>query len=72
MFPPLIGNFSFIIKGSSLLAVIGVRELYGAIDRIQANLLLYVEGYFLMFVTYLLMTIPLMAISRWVERKISA
>jgi polar amino acid transport system permease protein len=72
MFPPLIGNFSFIIKGSSLLAVIGIRELYGTIDRIQANLLLYVEGYFLMFVTYLLMTIPLMAISRWVERKISA
>jgi polar amino acid transport system permease protein len=71
MFPPLIGNFSFIIKGSSLLAVIGIRELYGTIDRIQANLLLYVEGYFLMFVTYLLMTIPLMAISRWVERKIS-
>ena len=72
MFPPLIGNFSFIIKGSSLLAVIGVRELYGTIDRIQANSLLYVEGYLLMFVTYLIMTIPLMAISRWIERKISA
>jgi polar amino acid transport system permease protein len=72
MFPPLIGNFSFIIKGTSLLAVIGVTELFHTIDRIQANLLLYVEGYLLMFVTYLLMTIPLMAISRWVERKISA
>jgi polar amino acid transport system permease protein len=71
MFPPLIGNFSFIIKGTSLLAVIGVTELFHTIDRIQANLLLYVEGYLLMFVTYLLMTIPLMAISRWVERKIS-
>lgn len=72
MFPPLIGNFSFIIKGTSLLAVIGVTELYHTIDRIQANLLLYVEGYLVMFLTYLIMTLPLMAISRWVERKMSA
>lgn len=71
MFPPLIGNFSFIIKGSALLSVINVRELFHTIDRIQANFLLYVEGWLLMFVLYLTMTIPLMAISRWVERKIA-
>jgi polar amino acid transport system permease protein len=68
----LIGNLTFIIKGSSLLSVIGVKELYFAIDRIQANLLLYVEGYLLMFITYLLMTIPLVALSRWIEKKVSA
>jgi polar amino acid transport system permease protein len=72
IFPPLIGNLTFIIKGSSLLSVIGVKELYFAIDRIQANLLLYVEGYLLMFITYLLMTIPLVALSRWIEKKVSA
>jgi polar amino acid transport system permease protein len=72
IFPPLIGNLTFIIKGSSLLSVIGVKELYFQIDRIQANLLLYVEGYLLMFVTYLLMTIPLVALSRWIEKKVSA
>lgn len=71
IFPPLIGHLTFIIKGSSLLSVIGVRELYFQIDRIQANLLLYVEGYLLMFITYLLMTIPLVAMSRWIERKLS-
>ena len=70
IFPPLIGNLTFIIKGSSLLSVIGVRELYFQIDRIQANILLYVEGYLLMFITYLLMTIPLVALSRQVEKRV--
>ena len=71
MFPPLLGHFTFIIKGSSLLSVIGVKELYFQIGSIQANALLYVEGYLLMFLAYLVITIPLIRLTRFLEKKVA-
>ena len=68
--PPLIGNLTFIIKGSSLLNFIGVPELYNQLTFIQYDNFLAIEGYLLMFVTYLMITIPLIRLTKFFEKKV--
>jgi len=71
MLPPLVGNLTFIVKGSSLLYFISVDELYSTIDTAMANTYAVVEGYLTLFVLYLLITIPLIRATRYMERRIS-
>ena len=51
--PSLIANLTIIIKGSSLLNFIGVPELYNQLLFVQYDNFLVMEGYLLMFITYL-------------------
>ncbi len=67
--PPLMGNLTFIIKGSALLYVIGVDDLYKSISFVQQRLYAYDEGYLLMLVMYLIITVPLIRLTRWFERR---
>lgn len=67
--PPLIGNLTFIVKGSSLLNFIGVQELYNQISAAQYSTYRAVEGYLLMFILYLLITIPLIRITKFLESR---
>ena len=69
--PPLIGNLTFIVKGSSLLNFISVPELYNQITTAQSNTYAVVEGYLLMLVMYLIITIPLIRLTRFFEKKVS-
>lgn len=69
--PPLIGNLTFIVKGSSLLNFIGVQELYNQISAAQYSSYRAVEAYLLMFVLYLLITIPLIRITKFLERRVA-
>lgn len=68
--PPLIGNLTFIIKGSSLLNFIGVSELYNQITTASSITYAVVEGYLLMFVLYLLITIPLIRLTKYLEKRV--
>lgn len=70
--PPLIGNLTIIIKGSSLLNFIGVPELYNQITYIQYENFLAVEGYLLMFIMYLLITIPLIRVTKFFEKQVAS
>lgn len=69
--PTLIGNLTFIVKGSSLLNFISVPELYNQITTAQSNTYAVVEGYLLMLIMYLIITIPLIRLTKSFERKVA-
>lgn len=71
LIPPLAGNLTFIVKGSSLLNFIGVPELYKQITTAQSNTYAVVEGYLLMFILYLIITIPLIRLTKSLEKKVA-
>ncbi|MDD3068057.1 MAG: ABC transporter permease subunit [Acholeplasmataceae bacterium] len=69
LMPPMMNNLSMIIKGSALLNVLSYNELYYAIRVAQSQTFRFVEGYILMWVLYLMITIPLSQAAKVVERK---
>jgi polar amino acid transport system permease protein len=69
LMPPLMNNFSLIIKGSALLSIIGYSELFSIVSVVQSRTFLFVEGYLLLWALYLCITIPLSQFSSWLERK---
>ena len=69
LMPPLMNNFSLIIKGSALLYVLSFNELYYSIVIAQSKTFAFVEGYLLMWALYLLITIPLSQLTKLIERK---
>jgi polar amino acid transport system permease protein len=70
--PPMIGNLAIIIKGSSLLNFIGVEELFNQITTIQSRTYAVVEGYLIMFLLYLIITIPLIMLAKYFEKKVTS
>ncbi|MBN2605572.1 MAG: ABC transporter permease subunit [Bacilli bacterium] len=71
LIPPLAGNLTFIVKGSSLLNFIGVKELYNQLTTAQSNTYAVVEGYLVMFIMYLLITIPLIRLTKYFEKRVA-
>ncbi len=69
--PALTGQFASIIKDSSLLSMISVIELAQTIREITAINLKLFEGYFVLGILYLVLTLPLTFISENIERKFS-
>ncbi len=69
LMPTLMNNFSLIIKGSALLNVLAYSELYYTIQQAQYSNFAFVEGYILMWGLYLIITIPLSQLAKFVERK---
>jgi|SRR5690625_1013172 len=71
LMPPMMNNFSMIIKGSALLNVLAFNELFYQISVIQPKTFAYIEGYLIMWVLYLIITIPLSILSRQIEKRFS-
>ena len=69
LMPPMMNNFSMIIKGSALLNVLSFTELYYAVTVAQSRTFAYVEGYIIMWGLYLIITIPISILTKWMERK---
>ncbi len=69
LMPPLMNNFSMIIKGSALLNVLSYVELYYAIRVAQSKTFAFVEGYILLWGLYLIITIPISQLTKYIERK---
>ncbi|NCN05870.1 MAG: amino acid ABC transporter permease [Spirochaetales bacterium] len=69
LMPPLMNNFSLIIKGSALLNVLSYRDLFYEIALMTNNTFRFVEGFLLMWGLYLLITIPLSQLTKWIDRK---
>ncbi len=69
LMPPLMNNFSLIIKGSALLNVLSYRELFYEVQLMTNNNFRFVEGFLLMWLLYLMITIPLSQVTKWIDRK---
>ena len=69
LMPTLMNNFSMIIKGSALLNLLSFAELYYAINVVQSKTFAFVEGYLLMWALYLMLTIPLSQLTKYLERR---
>ena len=69
LMPPLMNNFSLIIKGSALLSVLSHRELYYAIQIAQSRTFAFTEGYLIMWGLYLIITIPLSQLTKLLQRR---
>jgi len=69
--PPLVGQFSSIIKDSSLLSMIAVIELTQTMREISALNLRLFESYLTLGVLYLILTLPLALIGKILEKKFS-
>ena len=69
LMPPMMNNFSLIIKGSALLNVLSYNELYYAIEIAKSRTFAHVELYLIMWVLYLVITIPLSQLTKLIERK---
>jgi len=72
LMPPLMNNFSLIVKGSALLYVLAYAELYYAINIAQSRTFLFVEGYVLLWALYLVITIPLSQLTKWIEKRLQS
>lgn len=69
MIPSLMNNFTYAIKGSSLLYVVTVTEIAYAIKLIQSKTFAFTEGYLMLWFSYLAVTLPLTLISKTIERR---
>lgn len=70
MVPPVTGQFVSLIKDSSLLSIIAVRELTKAAEVVNAATYRTFETYLPLAVLYLLLTWPLTRLTRRLERGI--
>ena len=69
LMPPLMNNFSYTIKGSSLLSLTTVPEIYYFIKNIQSDTFAFTEGYLVLWGAYLILTLPLTLLTKYIEKK---
>ncbi len=69
--PALAGQLASLIKDSSLLSVIAIREFTMAAREMNANTFSTLEAYVPLAAGYLLLTLPISALTRTLERKFS-
>lgn len=69
--PSLAGQLASLIKDSSLLSVIAIREFTMAAREMNANTFSTLEAYIPLAIGYLLLTLPISGLTRMLERKFS-
>jgi len=68
--PSIAGQLVSLIKDSSLLSVIAIAEFTLAAQEVNSFTYSTLESYLPLAVGYLLLTLPLSALSRWLERRL--
>ncbi len=68
--PALAGEFVSLIKNSSLLSVIGISELTLNAQEVNSYTFSTLESYLPLALGYLILTLPLAAVSGWLERRL--
>ncbi|NKQ40715.1 MAG: amino acid ABC transporter permease [Sulfurovum sp.] len=68
--PPLTGQFASIIKDSSLLSIISIREFTMSAQEVNAYTYSTLESYIPLAIGYLLITYPISAYARRLEKSI--
>lgn len=69
--PPLSGQFISLIKDSSLLSVISVNEVTKTVEEINSLTFRVIENYLILALIYLILTIPIYYLSRYLEKRFS-
>jgi polar amino acid transport system permease protein len=69
--PSLAGQLASLIKDSSLLSVIAIKEFTMAAREMNANTFSTMEAYLPLAIGYLLVTLPISGLTRYLERKFS-
>ena len=67
--PPLAGQFVSLIKDSSLLSVIGISEFTLNAREVNANTYSTLESYLPLAVGYLVLTLPISLLARYLEKQ---
>lgn len=67
--PPLAGQLASLIKDSSLLSVIAVSELTRNVQEVDAITFAVFENYLVLTILYMILTVPVLMISRKLEKK---
>jgi ABC-type amino acid transport system permease subunit len=65
----MLNNLSSIIKGSALLKIVSVSEISYTITVISNENYAVVEGYLIMWIMYLMITIPLSMLAKNIGRR---
>lgn len=68
--PPVAGQFVSLIKDSSLLSVIAISEFTQTAQEVNAATYSTLESYLPLAAGYLLLTLPLSRLSRWLETRL--
>ncbi len=66
---PLMNNFSLIIKGSALLYVVTTREIFYELFSYRNATGRSLEAFFVMWLLYISITLPLSMLTRFIERR---
>ncbi|MDQ8205354.1 amino acid ABC transporter permease [Pelagicoccus sp. SDUM812003] len=69
--PALAGQFANLIKDSSLLSIIAISEFTLAAQEVNAATLSSFESFIPLAIGYLILTLPISYLSRYMERKVS-
>lgn len=67
--PSLINNLSSVIKGSALLNIICINEITYITKIISNKTFAVIEGYYVMWIMYLLVTIPLSLLAKYIAKR---
>lgn len=67
--PGLINNLSGIIKGTSILSTIAISEIFYTTSVLSNTSYRYVEGYFVLWIVYLVITIPLSLLAKYITKQ---
>ena len=70
LMPSLINNLSSIVKGSALLKIVSVSEISYVITVISSKNWASIEGYLIMWLMYLIITIPLSILAQHIGRRL--
>ncbi len=69
--PSLINNLSSVIKGSALLNIVAVTEITYITTITASRNFAFIEGYYVMWLLYLIVTIPLSLLAKYVAKKVA-
>ncbi len=69
--PSLISNLSSMIKGSALLKIVSVTEISYVLTVISNKNWAAIEGYYVMWIMYLIITIPLSLLAKKLTKKVA-
>ncbi len=68
--PSLVNQLSSVIKASSLLNIIAISEITYITTSVATRSYAIIEGYYVMWVMYLMVTIPLSLLAKYIARKV--
>jgi len=67
--PGLMNNLSGIVKGTSILSTIAISEIFYSVSIVSNRTYRYIEGYFILWMVYLFITVPLSRLEKYYSKK---